>query len=220
MSNQVFPKRLYKYRAFNVGTLRLLSEAEAYYASPTAFNDPLDSSPTIQIDTDYQALEKLLYRMLSQSVGKEHAAREINNHRYMSTELGDYKVSSEAEAYYMRLLASNVKDLLYEEFGKRGVLSLAEKWNCPLMWSHYADEHRGLCVEYDLSETAFNDLRPVDYRRSRSIKVSDLIDWKLKQSSSAHQAVLETFFFTKAPQWRYERDPLCQDSCHSIKIGL
>ena len=206
MPNRTPPKRLYKYRAFSVNTLRLLSEAEVYYAHPAAFNDPLDSSPTIQVDTDRATLEKLLYRMLFQSVGKEQALREIGNHRYMSIEIGDYKVNAEAEAYYMRRMASNAKTLLYQELGNRGVLSLAERWDCPLMWSHYADEHRGLCVEYDMTDTAFEDLRPVDYYKPRSVKISDLIAWKLKRSASAQQAILETFFFAKAPQWRYERE--------------
>ncbi|MEO8410362.1 MAG: DUF2971 domain-containing protein [Propionivibrio sp.] len=206
MSERLSPKRLFKYRAFNVNSLRLLSEAEAYYANPSSFNDPLDSSPTIQVDTDRATLEKLLFKMLLRSVGKEQALSEIGNHRYMSTELGDYKVEPKAEAYYVRLLASNVKDLLYAELGKRGVLSFAERWDCPLMWSHYADEHRGLCIEYDASDSAFVNLRPVDYRRPRSIKVSDLIEWKIKQSASARQKIAETFFLAKAPQWRYERE--------------
>lgn len=200
------PKRLYKYRAFNVNTLRLLSEAEVYYADPTSFNDPLDSRPTIQIDADRIALENLLYQMLARSVSKEYAQKEIGNHRYMSSEYGDYKTDPDTAAYYMRLLASNVKGLLYKELGTRGVLSLAERWDCPLMWSHYADEHRGLCIEYDMTDNACKDLHPVDYRMPRSIKVSDLIDWKIHRSTSAEQTIMKAFFFAKAPSWRYERE--------------
>jgi hypothetical protein len=35
------PKRLYKYRSFNINSLRLLTEGEIYYSNPRAFNDPL-----------------------------------------------------------------------------------------------------------------------------------------------------------------------------------
>lgn len=89
MSKSKLPGRQYKYRAFNVNTLRLLSEAEVYYANPVSFNDPLDCSPTIQIDTDRASLEKLCYKMLVAAYGKELALREMQNHRYMSTEYGD-----------------------------------------------------------------------------------------------------------------------------------
>jgi Protein of unknown function (DUF2971) len=200
------PKRLYKYRAFNVNTLRLLSEAEVYYADPMSFNDPLDSKPSIQIDTDRVTLEKLLYQMLVNSVNKEHALKNIDNHRYMSSQYGDYKTDSKTEDYYKRLLADNVKELLYEELGKRGVLSLAVRWDCPLMWSHYADEHRGLCIEYDMTAYLGQSLHPVDYHMPRSIRISELYDWKIKASISAEQAIKKIFYFAKAPQWRYERE--------------
>src|SRR5207302_6745181 len=140
MAKSKLPRTLYKYRTFNVNTLRLLSQAEVYYASPAKFNDPLDCRPTVQVDADRSSLEKLYYKMLIVAHGKERALREIRNHRYMSTEYGDYQVDPETEAYYMRMLASNIKKLLYDEIGRRGVLSMAERWNCPLMWSHDADE--------------------------------------------------------------------------------
>lgn len=206
MSQSKLPQRLYKYRAFNVNTLRLLSQAEVYYANPATFNDPLDCSPTIQVDTNSSLLEKLCYKMLVAAYGRERALRDMGNHRYMSTEYGDYKVDPKAEAYYMRRLASDIKKLLYGEIEKRGVLSLAGRWDCPLMWSHYADQHRGLCIEYDTTDNACAKIKPVDYRRPRSIKVTDLVAWKLNGSADAEKAIHDTFFFAKAPQWRYERE--------------
>jgi len=200
------PKHLYKYRAFNVNTLRQLDLAEVYYADPTGFNDPLDCDPTIQVDTDLSSLERLLYRMLEKIQGKEVALQEMGNHRYMSTEYGDYKTDPETAAYYTRRLAARVDALLKAELGKRGVLSLAAKWDCPLMWSHYGDEHRGLCIEYDTSDTAFKDIRPVSYSAPRAVRVSELIEWKIRGSAAARESIVQTFFFSKAPQWRYERE--------------
>lgn len=200
------PRRLYKYRSFNVNALRQLDLAEIYYSRPTAFNDPLDSNPTIQVDTDLRSLEQLLYRMLVKLKGKEAALQEMNNHRYMSTEHGDYKTDAKAASLYVYRLVADVDDLLTDELGAYGVLSLAAKWDCPLMWSHYADEHRGLCIEYDTSDNAFKNLKPVSYTRPRAVRVSDLIDWKVKNIAGAKEKVCETFFFSKASQWRYERE--------------
>lgn len=194
------PQCLYKYRAFNVNTLRMLTKAEVYYANPEAFNDPLDSKPSIQVDTDLQSLENLLRRMLVQARGQNVADRIINEHRYMSTR------ASKGAEYFTQSLANEVLMLLRKDFGAQGVLSLAERWDCPLMWSHYADEHRGVCIEYDMSDHVFEGLEPVDYRKPRSIRVSDLVDWKINRSDSAEQEILRTFYFAKAPQWRYERE--------------
>jgi hypothetical protein len=74
------------------------------------------------------------------------------------------------------------------------------------MWSHYGDHHRGICIEYDTTELAHPNLRPVSYSSPRSIRTSDLVQWKIKGSASAAKTVNETFFFAKSPQWKYERE--------------
>jgi hypothetical protein len=144
--------------------------------------------------------------MLVKVAGKEKAQSEIGRHRYDSTEYGDYKTDPDTEAYYIRRLADHVKDLLCEEFGRRGVLSLGEKWDCPLMWSHYGDKHRGLCIEYDMTNHVCPTLLPVSYRHPRSIKISSLVDWKIRKSTAARELIFDTFFLAKAPQWRYEKE--------------
>ena len=74
------------------------------------------------------------------------------------------------------------------------------------MWSHYADAHRGLCIEFDTEDNACKNLCAVNYARPRSIKVSDLIAWKIQRSTSAEEIIHDAFFFSKAPQWRYEME--------------
>lgn len=200
------PRKLYKYRSFNTYSLRLLSEAEIHYANPKSFNDPLDCDPTVQIDTDRASIERLCFQMLIAKHGKEEAEKVMGNHQYMSTEYGDYKTDPEVEKYYMRLLGLEIKGLVDDEMALWGVLSLAERWDCPLMWSHYADQHRGLCIEYDLTDNVCSHIKPVDYKRPRSIKITELIQWKLHKSAEAEQTVLDTYFFAKSPEWRYEKE--------------
>lgn len=182
----------------------MMSEAEVYFASPTSFNDPLDCSPTIEVDIEIDVLEKLLYRMVASLRTPQAAKGEISNHRYMATEYGDYKVPGPAMEYYKRRLSSAIQESLQKEFGKHGVLSLASRWNCPLMWSHYADHHQGICLEYEMDERA--DVNPVEYALSRRIRASDIAAWKLDHSMPSKELVYRTFFFAKAPSWKYERE--------------
>jgi hypothetical protein len=205
MSKSKLPDKLYKYCAFNVNTLQLFTK-KAYYANPASFNDPLDCNPTIKIDTDMKSLEKLCRVMFLSAYGKERADREIKNHRHNSSEYGDYKNDLKAKEIYMKRLASHVKNLICSEMNKQGVLSLGKRWNCPLMWSHYADEHRGLCIELDTKGASFRNIKAVNYRHPRSIKVSDVIEWKINGSSTAKDVILNTIFFAKAPQWDYEQE--------------
>lgn len=202
----VSPKKLYKYRSFGVNSLRLLSEAEAFYANPRSFNDPLDCDPSIQTDTDLVLLEKLCFKILIDVYGREKAIKEMKNERYMSTECGDYRTDKKAENYYVQRLRSQVKRLLDAEMAAWGVLSLSARWDCTLMWSHYADMHRGLCIEYDLENHVCSDLKKVDYKTDRNIKISDLIDWKINKSAAAHRSILDTYFYAKSRQWRYEKE--------------
>jgi hypothetical protein len=206
MKNLPTPENLYKYRTFNVHTLRMLTDAEVYYANPEKFNDPLDCRPTIRMDTELPHLEKLCYKMCLTINGKDPAVKKIKECRYMSTQFGDFRTNAKARAYYSQSLAAEIQNLLYKEMENRGVLTLGGRWNCPLMWSHYADEHRGICIEYTTTDSLSNCFKAVSYNKARGIKISTLIDWKINSSREAECDVLNSFFFQKAPQWRYERE--------------
>lgn len=180
MPGQNTPRRLYKYRAFGVNTLRALTRAEVFYANPSRFNDPLDCNPTIRLDIDGKALEHLCYKFLVDAEGKNEAIQQINNYRHLSTEYDDSETDADIESYYMQMLASEILRRLRSEFATRGVLSLAQRWDCPLMWSHYADKHRGVCLEYETVDHGCYQLCPVDYSMNRSIKASDLLEMENK----------------------------------------
>ena len=201
------PRRLYKYRSFDIHLFRLLTQTELYYSDPRRFNDPLDCNPTIEIDVDRASLEHLCYKLLwDAGMNEESATYEINNLRYLSTEHGDYETDAGVDEYLKSLLGGEIKRAFDAEMARKGVCSLSETWKSPLMWSHYADEHRGVCIEYDTTKTAHPDIAPVDYRSPRSVKTSDLISWKFQASSEAQRRVNNTYFFAKSPQWRYEKE--------------
>jgi len=84
-----------------------------------------------------------------------------------------------------------------------GVLSLTERPDNLLMWSHYADHHRGFLLEFDpahpffhqrqTDDDEFHHLRKVRYAAGRP---STLIDSFVNAET----------LLTKSPQWRYERE--------------
>lgn len=200
------PDKLYKYRPFGVNSLRAITEAEVFYAKPSTFNDPLDCDPTIEMDIDRVRLERLLYRMLLKRKTEEEARNDIGYLRYLSSEYGDYKTEPDVENYLMRMLANDIKRELDAELGNEGVLTLSATWKSGLMWSHYADEHRGICIEYDTREQGHPRLAGVDYKGPRAIKTSDLYRWNVQDDPNAKERVLKTYFYTKSGEWRYERE--------------
>lgn len=186
------PKKLYKYRAFNVWTLRCLTEAEVRYTQPSSFNDPMDCNPTIEVDLKRAPLEKLYYRLLLRRLETQKAADEVNYLRHMSSEYGDFETDPKVEDYLVRMLAREIKDEIDAELGTTGVLALSATWSSALMWSHYADEHRGICIEYDTTDQAHPQLMAVNYRAPRAIKTSDLLRWKARDDNDAKARVMQT----------------------------
>lgn len=200
------PDRLYKYRNFNTRCLRSITKAEVYYASPNEFNDPMDCDPTIEVDLDRETLEYLLLILLRKTQKKDKSYDHINNLRDISSEYGDYRTDPEVEAYLKNMLARDIKHELDRELGKIGVLSLSATWRSTLMWSHYADEHRGICIEYDTTDQRHPRLGKVKYNMPRAISASDIWKWKSQDDAEAKDWVMQTYFYAKSPEWKYEQE--------------
>lgn len=81
---KIIPKRLYKYRSFSNLTLDLLISDHIYYASPSTFNDPLDTRPSLKIDVDVVELEKILTHFVERRTEAEmNAAAKIMKYRHI-----------------------------------------------------------------------------------------------------------------------------------------
>lgn len=88
-----------------------------------------------------------------------------------------------------RKALKRTKDQLSE---KRGLLCFSEDWRNPVLWSHYADKHRGLCLGFDLRVDL---LKRVTYVNSRLPKPKEL-----------DEAFVEKLLFTKFAHWSYEAE--------------
>lgn len=77
-----------------------------------------------------------------------------------------------------------------------------------LMWSHYADSHRGICVEYDFSDAYKNNmpLLPVCYSKNRmKVPWSEAISQSAEQQSKLTASFMKALL-TKDEIWRYEQE--------------
>lgn len=99
-----------------------------------------------------------------------------------------------------------------------GVLSLTEKPDHPLMWSHYANNHSGLVFAFDETNEFFRSPRhgkPDDAGSARKVKYSSerprfdpLIDVSLIDNLTDEDAMsfFDKMFFTKSQAWDYEEE--------------
>lgn len=217
------PRRLYKYRAFGNRLLDMLVADELFYANPADFNDPLDSRPSLATDLSATELEQVLSRMVEQRTNAEMtaAAKAI---KYRGPRTIDHiaRHSRSQAARVLREVAYNAGNPIYEMADPaqfllgayleeellrrydRGVVSFGARATCPLMWSHYGDQHHGICAGYSVPEGAIDDLHKVIYGGSRSVKASDVA--AMEGSEAAQRRVDDAVLLRKAGSWRYERE--------------
>ena len=81
----------------------------------------------------------------------------------------------------------------------RGILCFSKNWSSPVMWSHYANRHTGLCLGFDVPDEL---LGIVSYSRKRL--VADIE--RLTNPASVNLKWAQRFLFTKYEHWKYENE--------------
>src|SRR5204863_8712957 len=79
----------------------------------------------------------------------------------------------------------------------KGLMCFSRTWTNPVIWAHYADQHRGLCLGFDVPDAL---IKEISYTKTREPYPLDLFD-----SDEAEQLRLtDRLLFTKFEDWRYE----------------
>jgi Protein of unknown function (DUF2971) len=218
------PKRLYKYRAFSNLTLDMLVNDKIFFADPSTFNDPLDTRPSLNTDLSAQNLQQILAQFVERRVSAEmkaaasqikyrgpktvkHIARQSRQHADQLIAQIHYDATNpeyETVDSLQFILGHHVEQELLRQYEK-GICSLAERVNCPLMWSHYGDQHHGVCLGYSVPADAATSLLKVKYGGSRFVEASKVAAM-LKGDQAAQEIVDEAVLLRKAYDWRYERE--------------
>jgi hypothetical protein len=87
----------------------------------------------------------------------------------------------------------------------KGIFSMGERPDCPLMWSHYGDQHRGICIGYSVPSDMAPHLYQISYGGSRSVKAQD-IQAMVDGDESARKRVDKAVLCRKAAEWSYEQE--------------
>ena len=82
---------------------------------------------------------------------------------------------------------------------KYGLHCFSKDWKSPLLWSHYADNHRGICLVFDVPETR---LVEIEYKAERLVDNDGLQEDSTLISDTDHEQLLKTKF----EQWQYEEE--------------
>ena len=202
----------YKYRSCVARTWDLISNKELYFSHPKDLNDPLDVS--IDIQAEYERAKRHVYET------DTHPERRSS---FLITMLDSIKKGVTESGEYIYLNRA-----LYEFMQTRGVLSVSKTAHDALLWSHYADAHRGLCLGFN-SEilkiegvSGATDVRylPHPPYMEKFLELTDEIGEFCRPWDGVHfteeqgknfynkqvDTMLDIGLYTKSEDWKYEME--------------
>lgn len=100
-----------------------------------------------------------------------------------------------------------IQDLVHVLSKDWGVICFSETWKSNLMWAHYADKHKGLCLGFDIEQT--QQLTKIEYLRQRKALPKN---YKQDFKSIASE-LLATCLKVKSIEWDYEKE-------HRLRVPL
>ena len=191
-----YPVKLYKYQSLSTAhTLENIKKSQIWFSKPALLNDPFDCAIPVVIsvtDEEYQEL----YIMLMQKATSEQGRIEVES-KYTT----NGKVNAEFKAHVSKLQSDLSRIKVDKEFSQMGVACFSEYPESILMWSHYAEGHQGLCLEFDTNYFPFIDrekLHRVIYSGKYPV---------ISPSAVIHDTYLPiTPLITKSTDWVYENE--------------
>jgi hypothetical protein len=216
------PKTLYKYRSWDdKNHRRMLWHNEIYFASPRDFNDPFDSHILLLLErmTHSQQVGYVAHLLILQNPG-----------------LSQPEARSEAEKQVDQGLLTRqdiVKELRKKQQEQRdewGIFTASSDRANILMWSHYADRHRGFCVGLDYRPllTFFDHFRsrpglpdlyvriaPVQYAREYPMLVPNELG---DEEYHKRQFTAKSCHWTYEEEWRLVMFDVCGPLQRAVEL--
>ncbi len=202
---QKCPKILYKYCGFEGGRATL-ENSSLRYRHPNEFNDPFEFLPGGYSDDTFENTKKACVEIISQ---RPNILSMIN--KYLGTSYSFNQLKNHIEHddnpelnKIIDLIFSQLKGKDWEEFRNEAskevvFCSFSKKKDDILMWSHYADEHKGMVIGFDASY--FNCLWEIQYQDQRV-----LIPLTSMLNPINRKKTAEMIIRTKYTTWKYEKE--------------
>lgn len=192
------PKFLYKYFSKAKYAECIFRHNELYFRNPDTFNDPFDCKPRLTLNRDWDEEECIKFYICIEKEALHRGLRDLTDKQKQSCE-------KRAKEQYNR--NKNQVTIELNEIIEKGlktinefrVLCLSENYNNMLMWSHYAEGHRGFVLKFDTKALSKkfepHRIEKVIYLPRRSYpSVKDYY-----QNNGTHM-----FLIVKSGQWKYE----------------
>lgn len=201
---------LYKYRPINKNTIESIINSSLHFSHPSDFNDPFDSNIPVTFSGS------------SQEQIKEYFKKNRNG---IPAYIHEEVFSLNDNAFLEKMISMiNISDKQY--FYKNASMCCFSRTNKNiLMWSHYADSHKGIVLGFDSYENRkdydikyefidFDDDRLQSLKNSIGFHELSLPVWpviydgkkpnQIEYCNDAYDIMMKMLF--KSPNWQYEEE--------------
>ena len=191
------PEKLYKYLPKSENSLQNLRNRRIYFPTPSELNDPFDCNVPVNIvDSTSEDLKKV-YQMLYNKMDNS----EVVSNQYLSNGLPNENFQK-----YIHNFAEKVELIKRKYFNEIGVACFSESLSSIpdniLMWSHYANGHKGFCLEFDTSYFPFTGL-PIPMQEVKY--KADYPSLRSGQAIKGGEVWVEPLI-NKSKEWTYEQE--------------
>jgi len=132
--------RFYKFNEDHVDYLsHLFVDAKIYHTLPAQFNDPFECKP--HFNWPKSAAKVLAIRQHLIKVERQHGHTKKEAESKVSRIMGNREI-----------LQDTIYNVLQKNYGELRICSFTTQKENLLFWSHYADSHKGFCVEFDATK--------------------------------------------------------------------
>lgn len=188
------PSFFYKYRAVPPGSdaeryvLETIRDDTVFFPSPSSFNDIFDCKPVMRAEsTDEEFIEFFVSLCINRGMSGPRENLVAEAKKACGDPFRDIRIEGVSIAQ---------QEFLAATLAKAGVYCVSEKNDDILMWSHYSDNHKGVCLEFDGMSHLMAEAMQVQYSSERPI-----IN-RLKENSA--EPMMKKALLTKSQHWSYE----------------
>lgn len=215
----IYPEitKLYKYQSYNINSISSLINKVIWAAKPTTFNDPFDCAVSLIPELERKSLLKLLISHLENKNKKDKKTEAMIE--LLNKALNDPDKYFEDLQEYNELVES-LRNINEEAIKHIGVISLSALDDNMLMWSHYADQHQGFCVEFNRDKhNSLGSKKTLPVRYTHKLPKFRLEDL-LGSASKERQEILHSMVLSKALDWSYEQEWRYLNECGNVLVNL
>ncbi len=171
---------IYKYRSIEQGA-EILASSQLYFSTPDKFNDPFDCQLSVNSQNTDQEIYDYFVRYFGKSI-PDNVLQDL------------IKQTKDNPDRWQEILDESIK----QTTNKTGVCCFSINMSNLLLWSHYAEQHKGICLGFDIEKDADFFKYPLMIRYSSVYPIFNHI--------KEQQDLVDKLLQTKSKDWSYEEE--------------